>query len=39
MTTGLLRHHVQTLRLRHDAPWPSQQRRARRRYLLLRVIA
>ncbi len=22
--TKLLRHHIQTLRLRPDAPWPSQ---------------
>jgi len=26
--TKLLRHHVETLRLRPDAPWPSEQAQA-----------
>jgi hypothetical protein len=35
MSSALLRHHIQTLRLRIDAPWPS---RDWRHYLTLRLV-
>lgn len=33
MRSGLLRHSITTLRLRHDAPWPSQLTNRMRRWL------
>ncbi len=40
MRSGLLRHAIKTLRLRLDAPFPSQLRlrNGRRRYLYLRRV-
>ncbi len=37
MRSGILRNYCATLRLRRDAPFPSQLRR-RQRYLLLRRV-
>jgi hypothetical protein len=39
MTTGLLRHAISTLRLRVDAPWPSQQAAGRLESIAMREAA
>jgi len=38
MRSGILRIHVKTLRLRLDAPFPSQLKGRMRRWLRLRVV-
>ena len=38
MRSGILRTYIQTLKLRAKAPWPSQLRQRRLRWLRLRVV-
>lgn len=39
MSSGILRIYIKTLRLRIDAPFPSQLRGRARRFLRLRLIS
>ena len=39
MRSGILRTYVATLRLRADAPWPSEMRGRIRRWLAVRPLA
>lgn len=39
MRSGLLRHSITTLRLRADAPWPSQLTHRMHRWLRVRLVS